>query len=78
MKIENTKDHECDIAIWHDYHYSRLVTFEELKECNKTFKCVYSMEQHLDWRYNTNITRFVYCPHCGKKIDWKELKQNNK
>ena len=77
MNMEN-KDHECTIGIWHDYHYSRLVTFEELKECNKTFKCVYSMEQHLDWRYNTNITRFVHCPYCGKKIDWKTLKNNVK
>ena len=77
MNMEN-KDHECTIGIWHDYHYSKLVTFEELKECNKTFKCVYSMEQHLDWRYNTNITRFVHCPYCGKKIDWKGMKDSLK
>jgi DNA-directed RNA polymerase subunit RPC12/RpoP len=36
------------------------------------------MKQHLDWRYNTNITRFVHCPYCGKKIDWKTLKNNVK
>jgi hypothetical protein len=75
--MEN-KDHECTIGIWYDYDYSRLVTFEKLKECNKAFYCVYSMEQQLDWRFNTNLTRFVYCPYCGKKIDWEGMKNSLK
>lgn len=75
--MEN-KDHECYIGIWCDYHYSPMVTLEELKDRSSILRTVYSLSDYLDWRYNTNLTRFVYCPFCGKKIDWKELKQKNK
>lgn len=27
-------------------------------------------------RKSTNLTRFDFCPYCGKKIDWKEIREN--
>lgn len=75
--MEN-KDHECYIGIWYDYHYSPMITLNELKSKVLERPMTYSLEQYFDWRYNTNMQRFSYCPYCGKKIDWKTLKNNVK
>ena len=32
------------------------------------------MRKHFDFRCSTPLTRFIYCPMCGEKIDWKYLK----
>ena len=34
--------------------------------CNK-----YTFDDYCDKRKSTDLTRFNYCPLCGKKIDWK-------
>ena len=36
------------------------------------------IKNYFDKRKNTNLNRFNYCPYCGKKIDWKELKERSK
>nr|DAH86709.1 MAG TPA: endonuclease [Caudoviricetes sp.] len=36
------------------------------------------IKDYFDKRKNTNLNRFNYCPYCGKKIDWKELKERSK
>lgn len=36
------------------------------------------INDYFDKRKNTNFNRFNYCPYCGKKIDWKELKERSK
>lgn len=78
MKSENNKDHECTIGIWYDYHYSNTITFNDLKKECLTPPIMFSLKDYLDWRRSTNITRFVYCPYCGKKIDWKGMKNSIK
>lgn len=35
------------------------------------------IKDYFDKRKNTNFNRFNYCPYCGKKIDWKELKERS-
>lgn len=37
----------------------------------------YTLEQYADRRFNTGLSHFNYCPVCGKKIDWKELRETN-
>lgn len=37
-----------------------------------------NINDYFDKRKNTNFNRFNYCPYCGKKIDWKELKERSK
>ena len=66
------QNHECIIGLFNDYDRTALVTFNELKSLEEYSS--FNMKQYCDWRYSTNITRFVYCPFCGKKIDWKNLK----
>ena len=35
----------------------------------------WSLADYFDRRKSTNLTRFDYCPFCGKKIDWRWLKR---
>lgn len=35
----------------------------------------YTLSDYLDRRKNTNLSRFEYCPVCGKEIDWKKLRR---
>ena len=34
----------------------------------------YTLKDYADKRKSTNLTRFEYCPHCGKRINWKKIK----
>lgn len=35
----------------------------------------YTLKDYCDRRKkSTNLTRFEFCPYCGKKIDWKKIK----
>ena len=38
---------------------------------------VWSLADYCDRRKSTDLTRFEFCPYCGKKIDWKALRGNN-
>lgn len=35
---------------------------------------VWTLKSYGDKRKNTNLTRFDYCPECGKAIDWKAIR----
>ena len=88
--MENIEKCECIIGIRYDYESTDVTTLAELKEhiesekrlaeshkdsewwqsmCNK-----YTLEDYCDKRKSTDLTRFNYCPLCGKKIDWKAIK----
>lgn len=85
-------DHECIIGELYDDGL-RLVTLNELKKSIKevkeynqfldqqgmlTFKIKeYNIRDYVDKRKSTNLTRFEFCPYCGKKIDWKKIKEEN-
>lgn len=34
----------------------------------------WTLADYCDRRKTTDLTRFNYCPDCGKKIDWKAIK----
>lgn len=34
----------------------------------------WTLDDYSDKRKSTDLTRFEYCPMCGKKIDWKSIK----
>lgn len=35
----------------------------------------WSLRDYTDKRKSTNLTRFDFCPECGKKIDWKAIRK---
>ena len=85
--MENIEKHECWIGVLHDYDDTRVVDLEELKrniqeqkeyaEWKKRFGVndkYHTLADYCDKRKSTDLTRFNYCPLCGKKIDWKVIK----
>ena len=86
--MENIEKHECWIGVLHDYEDTRIVDLEELKrhiaemvdyaEWTKKFGVdnkPHLLSDYCDKRKNTDVTRFEYCPICGKKIAWKAIKK---
>lgn len=69
-------EHECTIGLWTDYDYCPLVTLSDLVELQP--QTVYTMAMLTDNRNGTCLTRFTHCPWCGKKIDWKTIRNNYK
>ena len=83
--------HECIIGLYFDYENTELMTYNELKHRTEVenkfyeehshydyFGKPYKLEDYFDRRKSTNFTLFDYCPYCGEKINWKELKERNK
>lgn len=35
---------------------------------------IWSWEEYCDKRVSTDLTRFNFCPWCGKKINWRKMK----
>ena len=70
-------EHECIIGMYYDYNNTSLVTVNELKKIIIDWPAFYSFNDYCDKRKSTNLTRFEFCPYCGKKIDWKKIKEEN-
>ena len=66
----------CYICLWHDSEWNELMNFEELVLASK--ESVYPLSDYTDRRKSTNITQFDFCPFCGEKIDWKQLRKVSK
>lgn len=73
----NSKKCEHTIGIWYEYEESYLVTLDKLKEFEKDGSAFgdWTMDDYLNEDKETNLTRFDYCPYCGKKIDWVKLRE---
>ncbi len=57
-----------------DYnHYDYLCNLYVQYNLDKP-KTPYTLKDYADRRKSTNLTRFEFCPYCGKKIDWKRIK----
>ena len=48
--------------------------YKEYGIIDKEIKSTYTLKDYCDKRKSTNLTRFEFCPYCGKKIDWKKIK----
>lgn len=68
--------HECIIGILWDEtdrkkDRSKLVTVTKFKKINKKI-----VQYYLRKFRKMTFERFESCPYCGKKIDWKGLREN--
>ena len=83
--------HKCVIGFLYDYDNTREVTFDDIckyvderKELYEAFKDdpIYKNIAHMpkpvsdycDLR-KSRMRHFAYCPDCGKKVDWKKLRE---
>ena len=69
VTLAELKEHIKSRLELRDYNRKMLLT----KEYNNHFKYWY-LHEYCDKRHSTDLTRFNYCPLCGKKIDWKAIK----
>ena len=61
--------------LWVSYETVYICTVKDLKEELDRGGCYYRPQHYCDFRYATNLQRFVYDPYTGSKIDWKEVKR---
>ena len=41
--------------------------------CCGSGEWLHTLKQYADRRRSTDLTRFSFCPDCGKRIDWKSI-----
>lgn len=90
--VDGHIDCECTIGLLHLYTHYELVDLcalkkhiEDMMEVKRKYelcipgrtKRVWQLRDYADRRKNTDLTRFSYCPDCGKKIDWKSIKKSD-
>lgn len=83
-------EHKCYIGVLSDIDKTVLATVEDLeqiiearlrynelaeKEGLPTRRVAWTLEDYCYRRKSTDLNRFIFCPECGKKIDWKRLKE---
>ena len=84
-------EYECEIGLLHLEDYGRIITLSDLREHieeRKKFNqsCVnwgmpwlshkeWTLRDYADKRKSTNLTQFDFCPKCGKKINWEEIRR---
>ena len=84
-------NHDCFIGLLNGYGGGDLTTVEDLKlviaerlrfnaNCKEDglpiCRTVWSLKEYCDKRRSTDLTRFDCCPMCGKKIEWKRIKED--
>lgn len=87
-------EHQCIIGILHYCDDSVCSTEKEIVDYVKNNNELYDntekriresirmkrfkLSDFFDKRKGTSLERFDYCPRCGKKIDWKKIRERNK
>lgn len=54
---------------------SRIVTVGDLKNEIQSGGCKFGPKEYCDFRYGTNLERFLFDPYSGEKINWKTVKE---
>ena len=72
--MKNIDCFDCVIGLWHDYERSYTITFREIVFMDNRNDKIPLMD-YFDARYGTNLERFNYCPYCGKKLDWRSMRE---
>ena len=69
MTLDELKNHIED-----QKEYNRSLRDDPtLCSCESLYAKVFTLKQYADRRHSTDLTRFSFCPDCGKKIDWKSI-----
>ena len=84
-----SKKHECVIGLLSNYAGGEIVTLEELMNHiqerihfneivgNEAIKeIVWTLKDYSNGRKSTDFLKFHFCPMCGKKIDWKKIRES--
>lgn len=47
------------------------------RDAKELYVKIWTLKSYGDKRKNTNLTRFDYCPECGKAIDWEAIRMED-
>lgn len=56
-------------------YYNEVLVPTYATEPARHLQKVWQLKDYGDFRKSTDLTRFKYCPYCGKEINWKEIKR---
>lgn len=71
VTLDKLKEHIAD-----NIEYNKSLDDDPVLRNAKQLRAkVWTLKSYGDWRRNTNLTRFSYCPVCGNKIDWGEIRR---
>lgn len=65
------KEHIEDNRRMNQYN---IELYSKYNQKPKFTRKVYTLKDYADKRKSTNLSRFEYCPYCGKRINWKKIK----
>lgn len=71
VTLYDLKEHIKEAAEFNAYLKS-----EGLEHAVWLYRREWSLKDYCDKRRNTDLTRFEYCPYCGKEIEWKKIKED--
>ena len=57
------------------YYNEVLVPLYAQSDPQRFMRKIWTLADYGDWRKSTNLTRFRYCPNCGKNINWGEIRR---
>lgn len=84
-------EHECIIGLLYHNAVAELTSLHNLRcriyetrelndMCRRYGRMLivrkeWTLKDYADKRKSTNLTRFDFCPECGKKIDWAAIRR---
>ena len=71
VTLESLEDHIADNIM----HNVLVRSDPILKDAKELYCKEWSIKDYADFRKHTDLTRFRFCPDCGKAIDWKKIKE---
>jgi hypothetical protein len=67
--------HQLKDRIAEKRYYNEVLVPTYATEPARLLQKVWQLRDYGDFRKSTDLTRFKHCPHCGKIVDWKEIKR---
>lgn len=58
------------------YYNETLVPMYAKSDPNRFKRKIWTLKDYGDFRKSTNLSRFKYCPFCGKHIDWGKIRRS--
>ena len=74
VTLKGLEKHISDAAEFNAY----LASDTLLKNRKELYCKEWTLKDYADKRKSTDLTRFDYCPQCGKAIDWKSIRRKER
>lgn len=73
VTLNDLKSHIVDSREYNEY----LKQDPYLHNAKELYRSVWTLKSYGDKRKNTDLTRFDFCPECGKAINWEQIRKED-